>query len=153
LIPDSSDSYAACLPTELRGMSKTPKNRHCQNQRNKNGAGSLALRRLPSLCKKSTCSCVTIHFRTWVPYLTLLPTPSPTLENFLMQDFQTTLYTHTHNIPHTQYTIHKIHIRHTHISIHTRIAHTTETQQTHSAHTSHTHKNHTTLNELYQQLL
>ena len=41
---------------------------------------------------KSTHSDVSIHFRTWVPYLTLLPTPSPTRENFLMQDFPTTLY-------------------------------------------------------------
>jgi len=31
---------------------------------------------------------VTIHFRTWFPYLTLLPTR----ENFMMQDFPTTLY-------------------------------------------------------------
>jgi len=42
--------------------------------------------------QKSTRSSVTIHFRTWVPYLTLLPTPYPTRENFLMQDFPTTLY-------------------------------------------------------------
>jgi len=42
--------------------------------------------------QKSTHSGVTSHFWTWVPYLTLLPTPSPTRENFLMQDFPTTLY-------------------------------------------------------------
>jgi len=42
--------------------------------------------------QKSTHSGVTIHFQTWVPYLTLLPTPSPTRENFMMQDFPTTLY-------------------------------------------------------------
>ena len=32
--------------------------------------------------QKSTHNGVTIHFRTWVPYLTLLPTPSPTREVF-----------------------------------------------------------------------
>ena len=42
--------------------------------------------------RKSIHSDVTIHSRTWVPYLILLPTPSPTRENFLMQDFPTTLY-------------------------------------------------------------
>ena len=42
--------------------------------------------------QKSTRSSVTIHFRTWVPYLTLLPTPTPTRENFLVEDFPTTLY-------------------------------------------------------------
>ena len=45
--------------------------------------------------QKSTRSGVIFHFRTWVSYLTLLPTPSPTRENFLMQDFPTTLYSLT----------------------------------------------------------
>jgi len=35
-------TYAACLPTELRGMSAKPLNRPCLNKRDKNGAGSLA---------------------------------------------------------------------------------------------------------------
>jgi len=42
--------------------------------------------------QKSTHSGVSIHFRTWVPYLILLPTPSPTRGIFLVQDFCTTLY-------------------------------------------------------------
>jgi len=40
---------------------------------------------------KSTHSGVTIHFWKWVPYLILLPTPSPTREKFLMKDFPTNL--------------------------------------------------------------
>jgi len=43
------------------------------------------------LTQKSARSGVTIHFRTWVSYLTLLPTPSPTRETFLILDFPTTL--------------------------------------------------------------
>jgi len=90
-IPKRLDTNAARLPTELRGTSESPVNRHCQNKRNKNGAGSLALRRC-QVYPKSTCSGVTMHFRTWVPYLTLLPIPSPTRGNFLMQDFLTILH-------------------------------------------------------------
>ena len=53
LIPQSFVTSAACLPTELRGMSKDTLNRHCQNKRNsKNGAGSLALRRCQVYAKK-----------------------------------------------------------------------------------------------------
>jgi len=52
LISEPSISNAACLPIELRGTSNNLMNCHCQNQRNENGAGSLALRRCQVYAKK-----------------------------------------------------------------------------------------------------
>ena len=52
LIPQPSTWQAACLPIQLRGTSGNVRNRHCQNKRSKNGAGSLALRRCQVYAKK-----------------------------------------------------------------------------------------------------
>jgi len=52
LVPQCSAPQATCLPIELRGISGSERNRHCQNKRSMNSAGSLALRRCQVYAKK-----------------------------------------------------------------------------------------------------
>jgi len=97
LIPQPSPSQAACFPIELKYISGKRRNRPCQNKRSEIAPDRLRCG-VDKFTQKSTHSSVTIHFRTWIPYLTLLPTPTPTRENILMQDFPTTLYIYIQSV-------------------------------------------------------